>query len=411
MDRPRSERWPAAYGYVRAVEASEDELAKLRQEIVRFCQMEGYQLVTIFWDRGSEETELDWPGLAGLLDALALPDSACVVVPDLRYLSQDKTVREGLVRQIHRAGTTVLVTRPANREIDHGRPRLEHGEPAELSAGVPLDAEDDTKQPWCHRPIEVDMNEPSVSRVYDAYLGGAANSRADRDFAVRIQAVIPDVQELAVANRRFLARGVEFTLRHGVDQVLDIGAGVPSIWLTHHVAHALNPACRVVYVDHEAVAYEALCLATAEDERLGVVRADVREVEAVLADPVVERLLDLSRPVVLVMGLLLHFIPDSDDPAGLLRQYREATAPGSYLVLSHDTADGREDAMRQLVALYAEMGRPVVLRNRDELAGLLDGFELVEPGTVHMPLWRPTEDDPVIEPAESWCVYAAVAKT
>lgn len=255
------------------------------------------------------------------------------------------------------------------------------------------------------------MDEPSVARVYDAYLGGAANSRADRGFAERIQAIIPNVQELAVGNRRFLARGVEYGLAQGVDQVLDIGAGVPSIWLTHHVAHALNPACRVVYVDHEAVAYEALRLATGEDERLGVVRADVREVEALLVDPVVERLLDLSRPVVLVMGLLLHFIPDSDDPVSLLRQYREAVAPGSYLVLSHDTADGREAAMHQLAALYAEMGRPVVLRAHAELAALLDDFELVEPGIVHMPLWRPDEDDPVIEPAESACVYAAVAKT
>jgi SAM-dependent methyltransferase len=255
------------------------------------------------------------------------------------------------------------------------------------------------------------MDEPSVARVYDAYLGGGANNRADRAFAKHVETIIPNAHELAVANRRFLARGVEYAVRQGVDQVIDIGAGVPSVWLTHHVAHALNPACRVVYVDHEAVAYEALRLATDEDDRLGAVRADVREVEAVLADPVVERLLDLSRPVVLVMGLLLHFIPDSHDPAGLLRQYRQAVAPHSYVVLSHDTADGREAAMHQLVALYAEMGRPVMLRSHAEMVTLLDGFELVEPGIVHMPLWHSAEDDPVIEPPESACVYAAVAKT
>jgi SAM-dependent methyltransferase len=288
--------------------------------------------------------------------------------------------------------------------------RDDRASPGAATSFDPL-TENDTDDPWCHRPIEVDMDQPSVSRVYDAYLEGAANNRADRAFAERIQAVIPNVHELAVANRRFLARGLAYALAQGVDQVLDIGAGLPSVWLTHHVAHALNPACRVVYVDHEAVAYEALRLATAKDDRLGVVRADVREIDAVLGDPVVERLLDLSRPVVLVMGLLLHFIPDGDDPAGLLRQYREAVAAGSYLVLSHDTADGREVAMHELAALYAKMGRPVVLRSRAELATLLDGFELMEPGTVHMPLWHPTEDDPVIEPPESACVYAAVAKT
>jgi SAM-dependent methyltransferase len=279
-------------------------------------------------------------------------------------------------------------------------------------ARAPFDAlPDDTDQPWCHRPSEVDMDEPSVSRVYDAYLGGAANNRADREFAQRIGEILPNVHELAIANRRFLARGVQYALRHGVDQVIDIGAGVPSVWHTHHIAHALNPACRVIYVDHEAVAYEALRAASSGDDRLAVVRADLRDIEAVLYDPVTSRLIDYSRPVVLVMGLLLHFVPDTDDPAGLLTRYRQAVAPGSYVVISHDTADGREADMAQLAALYAEMGRPVVLRNRGDLAALLDGFELVEPGIVHMPRWHPADEDPLIDPPETSCVYAAVAKT
>jgi SAM-dependent methyltransferase len=287
--------------------------------------------------------------------------------------------------------------------------REDRGDSGTAASFDPL-PDDDTDQPWCHRPSEVDMDEPSVSRVYDAYLGGAANNRADRDFAERIGEILPNVHELAVANRRFLARGVEYALRHGVDQVIDIGAGVPSIWLTHHVAHNLNPACRVVYVDHEAVAYEALKATVVDDHRLGVVRADLRDVEAVLNDPVTARLLDLSRPIVLVMGLLLHFVPDTDDPARLLTRYRQAVAPGSYVVISHDTADGRETDMAQLAQLYAEMGRPVVLRDGNGLAALLDGFELVEPGIVHMPLWHPTDEDPIIEPPESSCVYAVVAK-
>lgn len=255
------------------------------------------------------------------------------------------------------------------------------------------------------------MDKPSVARVYDAYLGGAANNRADRNFAERIREIIPEVHELAIANRRFLARGIEYAVGLGVDQVIDIGCGVPSIWHTHHVARNLDPECRVIYVDHEAVAYQAMADVTADDDRLGAVRADLRDVDAVLANPVTRRLFDLSRPVVLVMGLVLHFVPDHDDPAGVLARYRRAVAPGSHLVLSHDTADGREADMAGLAVLYAEMGRPVILRDRAGMAALLDGFELVEPGIVHMPLWRPTEDDPVIDPPESSCVYAAVAKT
>lgn len=284
------------------------------------------------------------------------------------------------------------------------------GEPAEAMAPLPLAAPDDTTEPWGHRPNEVDMNEPSVARVYDAYLEGGANNRADRDFAERIRDAVPDVGELAVMNRRFLARGVEYAVRQGVDQIIDIGAGVPSIWQTHHVARALNPATRVVYVDHEAVAYQALKVTADEDPGLGAVRADLRDVDAVLHDPATTELIDYSRPVVLVMGLLLHFVSDSDDPAGLLDRYRRAVAPGSYLILSHDTADGREAPMRRLAALYTEVGRPVVLRDRAEMAALVDGFELVEPGVVHMPLWRPNGDDPAYENPEQSCVYALVAR-
>lgn len=292
----------------------------------------------------------------------------------------------------------------------NGRSRYP-SELAALLAAPPDEPDDDTDEPWCYRPSEVDMDEPSVARVYDAYLGGAANTGADRIFAGRIEAILPDVRRLAIANRRFLARGVRYALSQGIDQVIDIGAGVPSIWQTHHVARALVPAARVVYVDHEAVAYEALRAATASDPHLGAVRADLRDAEAVLYDPVTTDLIGYSQPVVVVMGLLLHFIPDEDDPAALLGRYRQAVAPGSYFVISHDTADGRESAMAEIAALYADMGRPLVLRTWAELAGLLDGFELVDPGVVHMPLWRPDGDDPVFDQPEQSCVYAVVAKT
>lgn len=255
------------------------------------------------------------------------------------------------------------------------------------------------------------MDEPSVSRVYDAYLGGAANNRADRTFASRIQEVVPDVQELAVANRRFLARGVSYAVSQGVDQIIDLGAGVPSIWQTHLVAHGLNPEARVVYVDHEAVAYEALRAACADDARLAAVRADLRDAHAVLNAENTRKLIDFTKPVILVLGLLLHFVSDDEDPAGLLASYRAGIASGSYLVISHDTADGRETAMRQLAALYAEVGRPVVLRDHAQMTALLAGFDLVEPGIVHMPLWHPHADDPVSDDPTQSCVYAAVART
>jgi hypothetical protein len=154
----------------------------------------------------------------------------------------------------------------------------------------------------------------------------------------------------------------------------------------------------------------------ADDDRLGVVRADLRDPHAVLRNPITAGLIDLSEPVGLVLGLVVHFIPDHDDPAGLLARYRESVAPGSYLVLSHDTADGREEDMAQVAQLYEETNRPLVLRDHATLTALLNGFQLVDPGIVHMPLWRPDSDEldrdePVFDHPERSCIYAAVVRT
>jgi SAM-dependent methyltransferase len=270
---------------------------------------------------------------------------------------------------------------------------------------------DDTDHQWGRQPSEVDMDKPSVSRVYDWYRGGAANFAPDRAFGRRVQAILPELRDLALCNSRFLARAVRFCARQGVRQFLDIGSGIPEVAGTHHAAHAVDPSCRVVYVDNEAVAVEVTRRNVADDDRLGVVRDDLRDPRAVLNDPVTAGLIDLSEPVGLVMGLVMHFIPDRDDPAGLLARYRESVAPGSYLVLSHDTADGRETDMARVAKLYEETNRPLVLRDHATLAALLNGFQLVDPGIVHMPLWRPDSDEPVFDHPERTCIYAAVAQT
>ncbi len=266
------------------------------------------------------------------------------------------------------------------------------------------DLEDNPR--WTH---DGDMTSPSASRVYDAYLGGGKNFATDRLFAASIQSILPDVGELAIANRRFLTRAVEYAVGCGITQIIDIGAGIPSSGSTHLAAHRLNSTVRVLYADHEAVAIEALRASAGGDPRIGVVRADVRDVDQLLGDPVATALLDLSAPVVLVMGLLLHFIPNSDNPARLLDQYRQAVARGSVLVISHDTADGREPEMLRVAQAYADAGCPVVLRSHPELVALLDGWDLKEPGVVHAPLWRPNADDSSMSDPKSACVYAAVA--
>jgi hypothetical protein len=127
-------------------------------------------------------------------------------------------------------------------------------------------------------------------------------------------------------------------------------------------------------------------------------------------NPITTELIDHSQPVAVVMGLLLHFIPDEENPAALLARYRQALSPGSYLILSHDTSDGREDDMRRFADLYANANRLLVVRGHTELSRLLTGFTLIEPGIVHMPLWRPESDVPAHPHPTRTCVYAAVAQ-
>lgn len=272
-------------------------------------------------------------------------------------------------------------------------------------------ASGDGDRRWERQPSEADIAEPSVSRVYDWYRGGVANFATDRAFGRRVQAILPELRDLAVCSSRFLARAVRFCAAQGIHQFLDIGSGIPDVWGTHHIAHAVDPNCRVVYVDNEAVAVEMARQTVEHDDRVGVVRADLRDPQAVLDNPVTAALIDPSEPVGLVMGLVVHFIPDHDDPAGLLAYYREAVAPGSYLILSHDTADGREEEMTRIAQLYEETNRPLILRDHSTLTAILNGFQIVDPGIVHMPIWRPDADDPVFDHPERTCIYVAVART
>jgi len=274
-----------------------------------------------------------------------------------------------------------------------------------------MTSDDDTDRPWGRQPTEIDTGKPSVSRVYDWYRGGAANFATDREFGRQVQAVLPELREIALCHCRFLARAVRHCASVGIRQFLDIGSGIPDAWGTHHTAHMVDPACRVVYVDNEAVAVEVARRTIGDDDRLGVVRADLRDPDLVLGNPVSARLLDLSQPIAVVLGLVVHFIPDHDDPTGLLARYREAMAPGSGLVFSHDTADGREEDMAQVARLYEQTNRPLILRDHATLTALLDGFHLEPPGIVHMPLWRPDGSDPVFDQPERSCIYAAVART
>lgn len=256
------------------------------------------------------------------------------------------------------------------------------------------------------------MDEPSAARIYDAYLGGSKTTQADRQFAADVAELIPDASQLARENRMTIFRAVRWVVGQGVGQVIDLGSGVPSQGSIHSAARSVDPDARVLYVDFEGVAYRALLDSTTGDPGLGVVRADVRNVDGVLGAQVTAGLLDLAKPVVLVMGALLHFLSDEQDPAGLLTAYREAVAPGSYLIITHDTAElGREAEMTRFAQMYKERVIPMYLRDHNELAQLLRGFTVLDPGIVPMPLLVPDPANPYQGDPWNCVVYAAIART
>ena len=165
---------------------------------------------------------------------------------------------------------------------------------------------------------DVDISRPSAARVYDYYLGGSHNFPADREMARQAIAMWPELPRIMQANRAFMRRAVRYLIGQGVSQFLDIGSGIPTVGNVHEVAQAAEPEARVVYVDVDPVAVAHSRAILAGDDRTDVVHADLRDVQGVLKDPRTVRLLDLSRPVGVLMVALLHFVPAAADPAGVL---------------------------------------------------------------------------------------------
>jgi len=249
---------------------------------------------------------------------------------------------------------------------------------------------------WLPRGTDVDV--PSVARTYDYLLGGAHNLAVDREMGDRMLRVLPGARHPVRLNRAFLRRAVTHLVDSGITQFIDLGSGIPTAGNVHEVA----PRAKVVHVDKDPVAVAHARLIVAGDERVVVVvRADLRDPADVLSRPEVTGLLDLDRPVALLMLLVLHFSPDSEDPAGCVARYRDRLAPGSCLVISHATADRRVETMRAAVTTVRRSNSRdnLVYRTRAEVTALFDGFELEEPGVTGCALWRPdgagsVADDP-----------------
>jgi hypothetical protein len=239
-------------------------------------------------------------------------------------------------------------------------------------------------------PEGVDVTRPSIARIYDYLLFGKDNFAVDRAAAEKLMESRLDPRRLALANRGFLGRAVRFLARHGVSQFLDLGSGLPTSPSVHEVARDVAPATRVVYVDHDpiVVAHNDALLAT----RDGVItiRADVRDPDAVLGHDALAACIDFGQPVAVLLLGVLHFISCDEDAPGIIARFRERLAPGSHLAVSIGTSDSADPEMlAEATTTYADARMPFTLRSRAQIMDLFDGFDLVEPGLVPLPEWRP----------------------
>jgi len=245
------------------------------------------------------------------------------------------------------------------------------------------------------------VNKPSSGRIYDYLLGGTHNYAIDRTFAEEQLKVTPDMRDGARLNRAFLGRAVRYAVERGIRQFVDIGSGLPTAGNVHEVADDAAPGeCRVVYIDNEPVARahaEILLENTADPHRHTAIDADFNEPEQLWQHVEDTGLIDPDEPTALLTVALLHFIPADMRPAASLRYYRDRLAPGSTVTVSHLYIDPADTTARAaaggLTKAYRQRSNsPITLRERNEISAFFEGLDMVDPGLVWLPEWRPDGD-------------------
>jgi O-methyltransferase involved in polyketide biosynthesis len=230
-----------------------------------------------------------------------------------------------------------------------------------------------------------DPHTPSIARVYDYLLGGKDHLAVDREIGEELVEIYPGVRDLVAANRRFLARAVDWAADQGIRQFIDLGCGMPTEPSTHETAQAVRPGARVVYVDTDPLALAHLrAFAEHGNDTVTVLWGDARDVDGVIK--AVSESIDVSAPVCLVMGCLLHFFT-ADEARAMVADYAAALAPGSYLVLSVGRGDGpRADAY---LSAYIDNAAQAYNHAAEEIVGFFGPLPLVPPGVVVAGEWHP----------------------
>jgi hypothetical protein len=242
----------------------------------------------------------------------------------------------------------------------------------------------------------VDIDQPSISRIWDWFLDGSHNFAVDREVAKQMLRLMPEGPRMAQASRAFLRRAVRMCTDAGVTQFLDIGSGIPTVGNVHEIARVADPQSRVVYVDTDPVAVSHTRQMLGGDPTTTVLRADLRNPSDILDSPELRDTLDLGRPVAVMLIMILHFVADQDDPVGVLARFREALPSGSILAIAHgspNTENMPDEHLHGAREMYEKSVAQVRLRTRPEVEALFAGWDLLPPGVVWIPDWRPDPND------------------
>ncbi|MBA9003399.1 SAM-dependent methyltransferase [Thermomonospora cellulosilytica] len=246
------------------------------------------------------------------------------------------------------------------------------------------------------------------ARIHDYLLGGRENYAVDRRAAEHLLNIVPATRQLVACNRRFLHRAIRYAVRDaGIRQFLDIGSGLPAQENLHQTAQRSDPSARVVYVDNDPVVVAHGRALLAHGDRTAMVTGDVRDMDTVLGNPEVTRILDLAEPVAALLATVLSCLPDRDRPGDLVRGIADRLPAGSVLVFSHPAATDRRLRTRLTeLMLGVTGGMWGRVRDPEEFAVWFEGLELVPPGLVEVSAWRPDPGETVNPPSEAMVVGA-----
>ena len=251
---------------------------------------------------------------------------------------------------------------------------------------------------------------PSAARVYDYLLGGKDNYPVDRELAESLIARLPNVQLAVRWNRAFLRRVVRYLVKQaGIRQIVDIGAGLPTVGNTHEIAAEASPDARVVYVDHDPVVLAHARSMLHGVPNTAVINQDLLEPDEILADPMLRDLIDFRQPTAFLLLSVLHFVPDEVDPAGLIARLLGPFPAGSHVAISHATPD-EIPAVTDVQRLFSKATEQAHARSRPEVKKLAAGLEIAEPGLVWPPQWRPDPGERIPANAAESYYCALVAR-